>query len=108
MVRGGERLRSTGASSSRWGERKEEMVKRPEGRSHVMLQLGECEQGGGKGRAHPRIFRLYHTMAPTTSSASSSSRSRGTVMEAASAGGRSQRWRGRSQSVSEEARKVCF
>lgn len=38
-------------------------------------------------RAHPRIFRLYHTMAPTTSSASSSSRNKGTTMEAAPAVG---------------------
>lgn len=33
-------------------------------------------------RAHPRILRLYHKMAPTTSSASSSSRNTGMMTEA--------------------------
>lgn len=35
-------------------------------------------------RSHPRILRLYHKMAPTASSASSSNRSTGTTMEAVS------------------------
>lgn len=35
-----------------------------------------------EGRAHPRILRLYHKMAPTTSSASSSSRNTGMMTEA--------------------------
>lgn len=51
----------------------------------------KSEAKGRKRRAHPRIFRLYHTMAPTTSNASSSSRSNGTTMEAASAGRRRKR-----------------
>lgn len=35
-----------------------------------------------ESRAHPRILRLYHKMAPTTSSASSSSSNTGTMTEA--------------------------